>query len=527
MGTGASLPSESRWKELREEFNLPDTFQTPDQIRDLIVVEKTRKDDDEKTISNKTKDSNTNAENLALRALHVLKHDPPKFRYFDPIKTEQRSVWIKEVKLPRAKQTHEVCFEPLSRHVLVSQMSSSVLVRIKVRDDGFLEDDQDAWTIGKVDKMTGEGISGLHNISLSHKNRGCVWLSLQYANTIILVEVETMIVRKVMRVPIELKDGTKIGGPHCVRECTKTGRIFVALKGAIACHPQTDAETKTMKLKQALERACCNVNTLKDRMKKLQQDIPSGFAVWCVDPSRYDPESKPCLGGVLFECLPSPPMMIVSPSSGDCFVCQDRSNHVLHISNDMKTTQQIKIKNVDMTGPGICISPQGTVFCTLLTRGDGALLGYCPKTNNKIVHVMAAPMWVNSLNIIHMTFSGTTMYAITSDLLEEKCVNALVILKFRDDMKRILARRIIPLTTQDCACHRIELVKSLDNQRRTVVISEFASSKILQIDVTHVDDMETLRVVSETGREEEEDDDENGWLWVKYDSSDEKEGHRV
>jgi hypothetical protein len=104
----------------------------------------------------------------------------------------------------------------------------------------------------------------------------------------------------------------------------------------------------------------------------------------------------------------------------------------------------------------------------------------------------------------------------------------LVILKFRDDMKRILARRIIPLTTQDCACHRIELVKSLDNQRRTVVISEFASSKILQIDVTHVDDMETLRVVSETGREEEEDDDdENGWLWVKYDSNDEKEGHRV
>ena len=97
-----------------------------------------------------------------------------------------------------------------------------------------------------------------------------------------------MIVRSVIKVPVTLENGTKIGGPHCVRECVKTGRIWVALKGAIACHPQTDVETKSKRLKAALDRACCNVNVLKDRMTRLEQEIPSGFAVWCLNPDEYD-----------------------------------------------------------------------------------------------------------------------------------------------------------------------------------------------------------------------------------------------
>ena len=170
MGSGASI-TEDRWQELREEFEIPDRFKTPDEIRDILL--KHDSTDSTEIDDTKTKDAekkDTNAEHIALRSLHVLKHDPPQFRYFDPEKTEQRPVWMKEIKLPRAKQTHEICFDPISRFLLVSQMSSSVLVRIKVRDDGFLEDDQDAWTIGKIDNATGEGISGLHNISLSYKH---------------------------------------------------------------------------------------------------------------------------------------------------------------------------------------------------------------------------------------------------------------------------------------------------------------------------------------------------------------------
>ena len=92
-----------------------------------------------------------NGMNTALWALGVFKHEPPKFEYFDPEDTEHMECIFKEVRLPRAEQTHEVVFEPLTRCVFVSQMSNSVLVRIPVAEGGLLLDDQDAWHVGPVD----------------------------------------------------------------------------------------------------------------------------------------------------------------------------------------------------------------------------------------------------------------------------------------------------------------------------------------------------------------------------------------
>ena len=45
---------------------------------------------------------------------------------------------------PFSEQTHEVCYEPQTKCLFVSQMSNSVLVRIPVGEDGLLLDDQDA-----------------------------------------------------------------------------------------------------------------------------------------------------------------------------------------------------------------------------------------------------------------------------------------------------------------------------------------------------------------------------------------------
>ena len=64
----------------------------------------------------------------------------------------------------------------LRRSVFISQMSNSILIRIPVGPDGLLADDQDAWSIGAVHPKTGEGVSGLHNISRSTAYPGCLWL---------------------------------------------------------------------------------------------------------------------------------------------------------------------------------------------------------------------------------------------------------------------------------------------------------------------------------------------------------------
>ena len=69
-----------------------------------------------------------------------------------------------------------------------------------------------------------------------------MWISLQFANILLLVDAKTLRVRQMIQVPtvMRLDDGTgvRIGGPHCLRECDVTGDIWVALKGSVSCHPQ-------------------------------------------------------------------------------------------------------------------------------------------------------------------------------------------------------------------------------------------------------------------------------------------------
>ena len=231
--------------------------------------------------------------------LDILKHEPPKLTHLTTDLNEQKSVIFKEIKLPKAEQTHEICYEPKSNYVFVSQMSNSVLVRIPVcQTSGLLLDQQDAWLIGETD-TSGKGISGLHNISLSYKYPGCLWLSLQYANTIFLLEATNMNILKIFRVPIYYKKSDnevlKIGGPHAIRECPHSGLIWVALKGSISCHPNINmtndysSENMGIKIKQALNRNCCSIDSLKQYMSILESNgydtpLPNGFAIWKLNP---------------------------------------------------------------------------------------------------------------------------------------------------------------------------------------------------------------------------------------------------
>ena len=80
--------------------------------------------------------------------------------------------------------------------------------------------------------------------------------------------------------------------------------------------------------------------------------------------------------------------------------------------------------------------------------------------------------------------SHNRIYALASDLLDDSAVNALVMLRMDAAWTTCLGRRVMPLPTQDCACHRIQLVDAFaDAASRSVVITEMSSSKVLQIKV--------------------------------------------
>ena len=473
--------------------------------------------------------------NVALYKLGRLQHEPPRFEWFDPVHLEGRAVLFKEIKLPFATQTHEVCFCPVCRCVFVTQMSNSVLVRIPVGRDGLLVDDQDAWRVGPADPASGDGVSGLHNVSLSRRHPGCLWLSLQYANLLMLVDGATMAVRKVMKVPSLLRraDGGagSVGGPHCVRECAQTGRIWVALKGSVPCHPGEDlvtadrlaaaAGSRRGGLRAALDRVCCNPRVLRQRMEALQQlgydtPPPDAFAVWCVDPDKYEPSDvNGALGGELFECAPSPPMIAIDPARG-AWVAQDRSPAILHLASDGGARQH-KVHFCDkddpkITGPAIVSAPDGAIWCSLL-GAHGSFVRIDPKTNTKEVYSIEYPSWCRAARFIHMAFTTLRhhtnvlpalwsptgrdieceqeetmiMCAICSNLVDPEGVNALVVLELDPSWKHILSSKWVPLPTQDSCIHRVEIIsEGLPACDTSVVVTELASSKLWQMKLEHV-----------------------------------------
>eukprot|EP00929_Paragymnodinium_shiwhaense_P035675 TRINITY_DN19223_c0_g1_i2.p1 TRINITY_DN19223_c0_g1~~TRINITY_DN19223_c0_g1_i2.p1 ORF type:complete len:567 (+),score=72.85 TRINITY_DN19223_c0_g1_i2:46-1746(+) len=459
----------------------------------------------------------SNKDNLDAFKSGTLKHEPPAFDFFEPVENEGLPVVIKEIKLPKADQTHEVCFEPVTACVFVSQMSNCTLVRIPLGPDGLLADVQDAWKIG-VRNEKGDGISGIHNISLSYKNPGCLWMSLQYPNQLLLVDARpehTMRVRSILEVPTLFTDPgsgktVRVGGPHCMRECPVTGEIWVGLKGALK-----DAPCGERKNRKDGGSSCCDPEKLKENMTELAKlgrdtPLPDGWAVWRVALNEYNPTAEGgAKGGSLHPCLKSPPMLTFD-KRGNVYVPQDGADILLYVDRATGAAEQLKVPfpasgaTPRITGPSAATGPDGAVWISLLGSYN-ALVRFDPdKENKRTLYEFGGPPWCKKLRLIHIAFSAASdgddynrIYALASDLLDDEAVNAVVVLRMDDKWRTCLGRRIVPLPTQDCACHRIEFIDATiagrGRRSRSIAITELASSKLLQIKVRNLLDMEQVQ----------------------------------
>lgn len=403
---------------------------------------------------------------------------------------------MKEVKLPFAQQTHEVCWEPLTQSLFVTQMSNSTLVKLTVGKDGMLKDKQEAWVVGPAN-------GGLHNASLSYSHPGHLWFSLQYMNTLILVDVRPgnsfLEVKEIYHVPSCMKvhgEMKHIGGPHCVRECPITGNIWACLKGAL------DADTSPCaKLSQ-----CCDPVLLKEAMAEHLQDddldieIPDSFAIWQLDREKYDPNSKcGAKGGKLFACDPSPPMLALD-QAGHAWVAQDTHHQMMWIDRETGATEKKDVPwpfaakdSQKHTGPGIATAPDGSIWMTQLETMS-ALVRFDPKSRKPVLYELTPPTWARAIRFIHMAFCKATIpehhnriYAIASTLLQDDSTDALFILNMDADWKTIEGVRIVPLPSQRSACHRITYCDIEDGDNEcddgSVFITELSKAKVLQVKV--------------------------------------------
>ena len=255
---------------------------------------------------------------------------------------------------------------------------------------------------------------------------------------------------------------------------------------------------------------------------------PNAFAMWCVHPDRYD-AALPACGGVLFASLPSPCMAAVDAQCR-CWVAQDQASSLLVLDPRAAAPPEARVLQLavprpcdapplpTIIGPAIGTSPDGAVWFGLL-ESSGAMVRADPKTMARTLYDFGLPDWAKALNLIHMVFapraaglpsggggidapddsscleasvpavvdasaaaSYNIMYALSSDLADTSSVCAIVVLLFDETWRTVLGRRVVPLPTQGCAAHRIELcAEGMGRCTHSLVVTELSSARIFQI----------------------------------------------
>ena len=229
-----------------------------------------------------------------------------------------QAIRILEHALPTAQQTHEVLYDPQTHSVLVTQMEEGRLVKLGIdKATGELTNPVES-TLLDVPHRDKEGkpFIGLHGLALSKMFPGHAWATLQYVNTIVLIDIATLSVKASFPCPQTLADGeTSIGGPHSVTE--KLGHIYVTMKGGASCHG------------------------LPDEGSSVEEATAHG--VWRV--AIDEATSAPVDEGHVFMVAATPPMCAVD-YKGDCWVVADGHPSVACIPFDATPSAD------DMTGSG-------------------------------------------------------------------------------------------------------------------------------------------------------------------------------
>jgi len=183
-----------------------------------------------------------------------------------------------------------------------------------------------------------------------------------------------------------------------------------------------------------------------------------------------------------------------------------------------------------ISGPAVGRAPDGSIWISQLGSYN-ALVRISPDTHERTLYQFGGPSWAKTIRLIHIAFSSALgadrhnrIYALASDLLDDEAVNALVVLRMTDDWRTCLGRRVLPLPTQDCNSHRVAFVdphsiydcEVARNVNRSVIISEMASSKLLQIKTQNLIKLSLMKEHKET--------DENGFEVRSYTVEREEEG---
>ncbi|BCS23589.1 uncharacterized protein APUU_40033A [Aspergillus puulaauensis] len=337
---------------------------------------------------------------------------------------------LTEYLMPVTQQTHEPARVPNTNFVLLTQMSSSELVKIEL--DAATEDPiaYQSFPMGK------NSSSMLHGAWPSVKNPGLMWLSLQGENKLLLVDPG-----KELSTPPQIKHTIDIpkpgNGPHCVFEIGD--RVWAGLKDASPQNGQYYA-----------------------------------FSVDLHNSSDWK----------LYQSLSSPVFIREEPTTGLIYVTQDWSSSIMRIDLATDEITQLPIPpSVGNTAVGMA-SVTGAlsgVWFTLAGNATGGTgtFGHIGADGQIKFFSLRQKVLGGNAALLHVADASTkdepALWILSTSLLSTESPDALIHVTFDQSGSTIKGEEYISLQTQNAKAHRVLVLDS------SVLVSELNTFTLAQL----------------------------------------------
>ncbi|KOX17786.1 hypothetical protein ADK67_37720 [Saccharothrix sp. NRRL B-16348] len=309
---------------------------------------------------------------------------------------------VVEYGLPHAEQTHELVRVPGLPLVLVSQMSNSHLVKVRLDPAG-------EQVLAARAHPLGEAHSMLHGLAVSQRHPGMVWATHEAGNRLLLVDPSGADVDAPPRLLRTIDIPGDGQGPHYVGEYGD--RLWVSLK----------TSNHVLSIDHA-------------------------------DPSRFR----------LYEGRPNPIFVARHPGSGEFYASQDDASQVLRINPETHATAQLDVPDRPV---GLVAGPTALWVALLGTSDHGTGTFGRIDADGTIAWFRLQSSEVSDAGLLHIAFDPAgrpSAWLLGSSISSDDVLDVVVRVTFDPGYTRVVGEEVTVLPTQHCKAHRLlPLARSL------------------------------------------------------------------
>lgn len=331
---------------------------------------------------------------------------------------------VTEYPLPAAWQTHEVAY-PGNGMLVVTQQTDSVLVQVAI-------DPATGRPLEAGGHLIGNPRSGLHGLFASQIHPGCVWVTLQFDNKLLLVRPGATVdappeILKEIPIPAPAR------GPHVV--------------------------------------------------------VEYGDELWttCKDSSHVVRVGANGAGATVYPCSRRPIFVAKHPATGAMYAGLDSSSRILRVDPQTGKTEETAVPAEHGSTPvGLIAGPDGNVWFVLLGNSSGGTGTFAKvAADGTIVWFKLTSHTAAGSGLLHLAWGKTSggddvLWLLASSISSMMLPNAVIRVTFDNDFGAIASQQSFSLPTQMCMAHRVLCVGG------SLYVSEMMSSAIAHIPVAEV-----------------------------------------